>query len=59
MNVYIVTYNERVSTEGYDDIDKAIGFIQGRSNIGSFEAVSPMHYTNGKDNYKIHEIQVR
>ena len=58
MKVYIVTYNDRVSTEGYDDIEKAIGFIQGRHGIESFEAVTPLHYSNGKDSYKVREIKI-
>jgi len=59
MEVYVVTYNDKISSEGYDSLEKAIAFVQGRSGIAAFKAVTPMHYSNGKDSYKIHAIRVK
>ena len=48
MKVYIVAYNGHISSEGYDDLDAAIGFITSRHGIETFKAITPMHYSSGK-----------
>lgn len=58
MRVYIVTYNDHISGEGYSDIDKAIAFIEGRSGIEKFTKVTPLHYSDGKNSYKVHDVRV-
>jgi hypothetical protein len=58
MEVYIVTYNGAVSSEGYGDIDRAIAFIENRYGIERFQKVTPMHYSDGENCYKIHPVRI-
>lgn len=57
--VFIVTYNDKkVSSEGYDDVDQAIDFIESRSNnpIKDFG----LKWIDSKNNvYKIYEINIK
>ena len=58
-HVYVISYNDKISSEGYDTFEKAVALIQGRSDIATFRAETPFHYTNGKDSYKIHDVVVK
>jgi hypothetical protein len=56
--VYIVTFNGQVSSEGYDDVDKAIDFVESRSNdpIKDFGLI----WIDSQNNvYRIYEINVK
>lgn len=56
--VYIITFNYSVSSEGYDDVEKAIAFVESRSNnpVKDFGLI----WIDSQNNvYKIYEINVK
>jgi hypothetical protein len=56
--VYIVTFNGQVSSEGYDDVEKAIDFIESRSNDP--EKDFGLIWIDSQNNvYRIYEINVK
>jgi hypothetical protein len=57
-SVFIVTYNGQISTEGYESFEGAVKFIRSRFDADFFEAITPFHYSDGENNYEIHEIHV-
>lgn len=56
--VYIVTFNGQVSSEGYDDVDKAIDFIESRTNEPAKDF--GLIWIDSQNNiYRIYEINVK
>lgn len=54
---YVIVVNGRVSTEGYDSEDKAIAFIESRSDHP--EKINGWLYRSKQNQYTIHAITIK
>ncbi len=57
MEVYVIIVNGRVSIEGYDSEDKAIAFIESRSDHP--EKINGWLYKSKRNQYTIHSIAIK
>ena len=58
MYIYVVTYNDKVSSEGYKTVEDAIKFIKNKGY--NLLQLSDWWYEDSKGNtYKIHDVRVK
>jgi hypothetical protein len=57
MKIYIITCNDKVSSEGYDSYEKAWRFINNR--IDKPSEITKFYFQSCKNIYKIHDIDVK
>ena len=59
-HIYIVLFNDNVSTEGYEEVEDAISFIESRNYKPSIVKNQGWIWTDKKGNeYKIKEIRLK